>query len=202
MGYRERTAFPWSALSRFLSTLTSSRSRSCDSLSSPSSNCSVPSCFGSISRNSTPYAQFIFRLPSSRTTSRYPVLLLTRQLFRFFSHTLCPVKLLLFFLSCACASSPSARWKSGNLALLARFPREGGSRRKPGFGFRRLPGSRLFHGAALVFRPAQSVSSSPQHEGRSARKFFRRGAVVASLCSRLDCSATVFSRAAKPNRES
>jgi hypothetical protein len=63
---------------------------------------------------------------------------LTRQLVRFYLHTICPVSVRFRFRrrmppwfcvsSDEHAPSSSARWESGHLASWARFPREGGSR--------------------------------------------------------------------------
>ena len=41
----------------------------------------------------------------------------------------------------------SERWESGNPALFAGFPRDGGNGGKPVFGFPRFPRARLFHGS-------------------------------------------------------
>jgi|SRR5580698_657734 hypothetical protein len=40
----------------------------------------------------------------------------------------------------------AGRWECGNLALLARFPRDGGKRGKAAFAFPRFPRARHFHG--------------------------------------------------------
>jgi hypothetical protein len=42
------------------------------------------------------------------------------------------------------------RWECGNLARFARFPRDGGKRGKPAFGFPRFPRARHFHGSGAV----------------------------------------------------
>src|SRR6266436_5915213 len=44
----------------------------------------------------------------------------------------------------------SGRWECGNPAWLAGFPRDGGKRGKPGFGFPRFPRARHFHGPWAV----------------------------------------------------
>jgi len=54
------------------------------------------------------------------------------------------------------ACFPPELWKCGNLALFARFPRNGGKRGNPAFGFPRFPPFRhfhssLFHYAVLLF---------------------------------------------------
>ncbi len=40
----------------------------------------------------------------------------------------------------------AGRWECGNLALFARFPRDGGKRGKAAFAFPRFPRARHFHG--------------------------------------------------------
>jgi hypothetical protein len=52
---------------------------------------------------------------------------------------------------------PPELWKCGNLALFARFPRNGGKRGNPAFGFPRFPPFRHFHSSFFTVRSSFSA---------------------------------------------